>query len=84
MKKSAANAVILGVGLGLILLIAAHTFGLHDKWITYMECVAYGLSGSLNTATYGTTCTGWTLQALFQIAAVVATGGGLLIYNKRR
>ena len=84
MNKGAANAVILGGGLGLVLLIAAYTIGQQDRWITYTQCVVYGLSGTLNTATYGTTCTGWTLQAFFQFAAVVVIAVGLLIYNKRR
>jgi hypothetical protein len=73
----AARGLIRAVGAGLILLIVALTLGRDNGNQAFGPC----LSGELFADPI---CRAWTLQAIFEILAVIAFGIGALVYNQRR
>jgi len=77
MNRGTARIVLALVGLGLIFYVIASTVGRHYYRVTYGYCLREGLFS-------GAYCTTWTLQAIFEILAIIAICIGIWIYNERR
>jgi hypothetical protein len=74
MTKETARVVVAMVTIGLFLCVLSGLIGSH---VTYSVYLRDGLF-------YGPRCQEWTLQALFEILAILAVAVGVWVYNEHR
>jgi len=77
MDRQTARIVIVVVTLGVVFYVLSSMMGSHYYRATYGICLARG-------PFFGSDCKQWTLQAIFEILAVIAIAVGFWIYNDKR